>query len=62
MSKGLPASTGLMMETFWSRRIHVVAVTMLRCVHVPKFHDPIAQIPGHETEGWLERVDQPPFP
>ena len=35
---------------------------VLRCVHVPKFHDPNAQIPEHETESWHERVDQPPFP
>ena len=38
------------------------AVTMLCCVRAPKFQDPIAQIPEHEQEGWLEKVEPPPIP
>ena len=30
------------------------AVMMPRCIHVPKFHDPIAQIPWRGMEGWLD--------
>ena len=32
-------------------------VTMLRCVHVPKFHDPIAQIPEHVATVWPMTAD-----
>ena len=35
---------------------------MLCCVRAPKFQDPIAQIPEHEQEGWLEKVEPPPIP